>query len=67
MIGLDGYRFQSAILSGCKEIYIDFAHILKISYKKAFSGLENTPYQLDVLRKNNVVDAGGSSLAFSIG
>jgi len=39
----------------------DFVFLLKESYQRALSALQNTPNQLDVLRKNKVVDAGGKA------
>lgn len=39
----------------------DFTHILEGSYQKALLVLNNTPNQLEVLRKNKVVDAGGKA------
>ncbi len=42
----------------------DFAHILDLSVNKASDVLENTPSQLEILQKNNVVDAGGRALVF---
>jgi len=39
----------------------DFVFLLKESHQKALSALQNTPNQLDVLRKNKVVDAGGKA------
>ena len=42
----------------------DFAQILEISYQKALVALNNTPNQLEVLRKNKVVDAGGKAFVY---
>ena len=42
----------------------DFAQILEHSSKRAVTALENTPEQLDVLKKNNVVDAGGKAFVY---
>jgi DegV family protein with EDD domain len=42
----------------------DFAHILEVSYQRALSTLQNTPNQLEVLRKNKVVDAGGQAFVY---
>ncbi|UCE41700.1 MAG: DegV family EDD domain-containing protein [Candidatus Aminicenantes bacterium] len=42
----------------------DFVPILEISYQMAMGALTNTPNQLEVLRKNNVVDAGGKAFIY---
>lgn len=42
----------------------DIARILEVSYQKALAALKDTPNQLEVLRKNRVVDAGGKALVF---
>jgi DegV family protein with EDD domain len=42
----------------------DFAHILGISYPRAVSALKRTPDQLEVLKKNKVVDAGGKAFVY---
>ncbi len=39
----------------------DFVFLLEESHQRALSALQNTPNQLDVLRKNKVVDAGGKA------
>jgi len=39
----------------------DFYDLLKESYKEAVLALKKTPDQLDVLKKNGVVDAGGKA------
>ncbi|MDH4218544.1 MAG: DegV family EDD domain-containing protein [Candidatus Aminicenantes bacterium] len=39
----------------------DFVFLLEKSYQRALSALQNTPNQLDILRKNKVVDAGGKA------
>ena len=42
----------------------DFYQLLKESYKVADSALQKTPEQLEVLRINKVVDAGGQAFLF---
>ena len=42
----------------------DFVPILEISYQKAAAALKKTPDQLEVLKKNNVVDAGGKAFVY---
>jgi DegV family protein with EDD domain len=42
----------------------DFVSILEISYQKAVTALKKTPDQLEVLKKNNVVDAGGKAFVY---
>ena len=42
----------------------DFHVLLKESYSKAVLALKNTPDQLDVLKKNGVVDAGGRAFVY---
>lgn len=42
----------------------DFVHILEISYQRALSALQNTPNQLEVLKSNKVVDAGGQAFVY---
>jgi DegV family protein with EDD domain len=42
----------------------DFVPILESSYQKAVAALKKTPDQLEVLRKNNVVDAGGKAFVY---
>lgn len=42
----------------------DFTHILETSYKKALAALKDTPDQLEILRKNRVVDAGGKAFVY---
>lgn len=42
----------------------DFVPLLKESYRRAGSALQKTREQLDVLRKNKVVDAGGQAFLY---
>jgi DegV family protein with EDD domain len=42
----------------------DFVLLLQKSLKKAFSALKKTPQQLEILRKNRVVDAGGKAFVY---
>ncbi len=46
------------------EKFQDFALMLEISYPNAVSVLKKTPDQLEVLKKNKVVDAGGKALVY---
>jgi DegV family protein with EDD domain len=42
----------------------DFVLLLQRSLKRAFSALKKTPQQLEILRKNRVVDAGGKAFVY---
>ena len=42
----------------------DFTDILEASYQKALTALKDTPDQLEILRRNRVVDAGGKALVY---
>ncbi len=42
----------------------DFAQILEMSHQKALVALKETPEQLEILKKNRVVDAGGKAWVY---
>lgn len=42
----------------------DFSEILERSYQEALRALEHTPEQLEILKKNRVVDAGGKAWVY---
>lgn len=56
-------EWSEEISRACSQ-WRDFSQVLEISIKKANSVLEKTPDQLEILRKNNVVDAGGKALVY---
>ena len=56
-------EWSEEISRACSQ-WRDFAQVLEISVKKAYSVLEKTPDRLDILRKNNVVDAGAKALVY---
>lgn len=47
-----------------KDNITDFNQLIIASYSKATEALEDTPKKLEVLRKNNVVDAGAKGFVF---
>lgn len=42
----------------------DFVHIIEVSHQKALLALRNTPEQLEILKKNRVVDAGAKAWVY---
>jgi DegV family protein with EDD domain len=55
--------WSEEVIRICSQLN-DFVPILETSYQRAVSALKKTPDQLEVLRKNNVVDAGGKAFVY---